>query len=67
MVSQSVESMAQDYLTKYGSKEKARKAMLKNQITKCTTSGVVTGFGGIITLPVSIPANVGSVYMFKCE
>lgn len=61
MVSQSVESMAQDYLTKYGSKEKACKAMLKNQITKCTTSGVVTGFGGIITLPVSIPANVGSV------
>ena len=35
--------------------------MLKNQIAKCTTSGVVTGLGGFITMPVAIPANIGSV------
>ena len=35
--------------------------MIKNQIAKCTTSGFLTGFGGLITLPVAIPANVGSV------
>lgn len=35
--------------------------MLKNQITKCTTSGVVTGFGGVITMPLTLPANVGNV------
>ena len=35
--------------------------MIKNQVIKCTTSGFLTGFGGIITLPVTIPANVGSV------
>lgn len=28
-----------------------------NQVAKCTTSGVITGFGGLITLPVAIPAN----------
>ena len=28
--------------------------MLKNQIAKCTTSGVVTGLGGFITMPVAI-------------
>ena len=28
---------------------------------KCGTSGFVTGVGGLITLPVAIPANIGSV------
>lgn len=60
-VSPSVESMANDYLMKYPAKEEACKAMLRNQIAKCTTSGFVTGFGGIITMPVALPANVGSV------
>ena len=35
--------------------------MINNQVLKCTVSGFITGFGGFITLPVSIPANVGSV------
>ncbi len=60
-VSPSVEKMANDYLKKYKDKDKACKAMLNNQIVKCTTSGFLTGFGGLITLPVSVPANVGSV------
>lgn len=60
-VSPSVESMANDYLKKHATKEEACKAMLRNQIAKCTTSGFLTGFGGIVTLPVAIPANVGSV------
>lgn len=53
--------MANDYLKKHKSTEDACKAMLRNQIIKCTTSGVVTGFGGFITMPVAIPVNVGSV------
>ena len=61
VVSPSVEDMANDYLKKHETKQKACKAMLKNQITKCTTSGVVTGLGGFITMPVAIPANIGSV------
>lgn len=61
LVSPSVEDMANDYLTKHETRDKACKAMLKNQITKCTTSGVVTGFGGFITMQVAIPANIGSV------
>lgn len=60
-VSPSVETMANDYLKKYATKEEACKAMLRNQIAKCTTSGFLTGFGGIVTLPVAVPANVGSV------
>lgn len=60
-VSSSVEDMANDYLTKYETMEDACKAMLRNQIAKCTTSGFITGFGGIITMPVTLPANIGSV------
>lgn len=60
-VSPSVENMANDYLDKHATKEEACKAMLRNQIAKCTTSGFVTGFGGIITMPVTLPANIGSV------
>ena len=60
-VSPSIEQFAEDYLKKENDKEKAAKAMLKNQIAKCTTSGFITGFGGFITMPVTIPANLGSV------
>ncbi len=60
-VSPSVEEMADDYLKKHKSTEVACKTMLRNQIAKCTTSGIVTGLGGFITMPVAIPANVGSV------
>ena len=61
MVSPSVADMANDYLKKYETKENACKVMLKNQVTKCTTSGIVTGLGGAITMPVAIPATLGSV------
>lgn len=60
-VSPPVEKMAKDYLDKYPNEEKAAKSMINYQITKCTTSGFITGFGGFITMPVTIPANIGSV------
>ena len=60
-VNPSIEKFAGDYLNKYISSNNAAKAMIKNQIAKCATSGFITGFGGVLTLPVSIPANVGSV------
>lgn len=60
-VSPSIEEFAKNYLDKETNNNKAAKAMIKNQVVKCTTSGFLTGFGGIITLPVTIPANVGSV------
>ena len=61
LVSPTVEQMANDYLEKYSTKEYAMKAMINNQIIKCTTSGFITGFGGFITMPVAIPANLSSV------
>ena len=50
-----------DYLKKHKTKEAACKSMMKNQIIKCTTSGAIAGFGGLITLPVTLPANIANV------
>lgn len=55
------EEVAEEYLEKYPSKEKAISKLVNTQIAKCSTSGFLTGLGGLITLPVAIPANIGSV------
>ena len=60
-VSPSVETFANDYLEKNKDSKEAAKKMLNNQIVKCATSGFITGFGGAITLPITIPANISSV------
>ncbi|MDD4371123.1 MAG: EcsC family protein [Anaerostipes sp.] len=60
-VSKPVDALANDYLLKNNSPKKAAKELTKYQIAKCGTSGFITGLGGIITLPVAIPANVSSV------
>lgn len=59
--SPSVEDFAKDYLIKEKNPSIAAKKMINNQIIKCTTSGFITGFGGLITLPITIPANISSV------
>ena len=60
-VSPPIEELANDYLEKSSNAAAAAKKFINYQIAKCTTSGFVTGLGGLITLPVAIPANVGSV------
>lgn len=60
-VSKPIPDLANDYLLKYKDSEKASKELIKYQTIKCTTSGFLTSLGGLITLPVAIPANVGSV------
>lgn len=60
-VSPPIEDFASDYFEKHPDTKSAAKAMLNNQIAKCTTSGFITGLGGAITMPVTIPANIGSV------
>lgn len=61
MISSPIEKMADDYLQHNATVEDAAKDMINKQVIKCTTSGFITNLGGIITLPVTIPANVGSV------
>ena len=60
-VSPSVTELASSYMEKHKDVESAAKSFIKYQIAKCTTSGFISGFGGLITLPITIPANVSSV------
>ena len=59
--SDSVEKLALDYISKYHNPKEAAEKMCNAQIMKCGMSGFLTGLGGLITLPVAIPANMASV------
>lgn len=39
--------------------------MVNNQIAMCTTSGFLTSLGGLITLPVALPANLATVWYMQ--
>ena len=56
-----VEEFANDYLAEETDPKAAAKKMINNQVLKCATSGFITGFGGLITMPITIPANLSSV------
>lgn len=60
-VSPPISELASNYLEKNDNVYSAASSFINYQIAKCTTSGFVTGLGGLITLPVTIPANISSV------
>lgn len=48
-----------------GDVEKAEKAIAKDHFRKIAGGGFVTGLGGLITLPVALPANVLEFYLLS--
>ena len=57
----SAEELAENYLDKDGSLEDKVNSLIRWQNTKAGTAGFVTGLGGLLTMPVSLPANITSV------
>lgn len=55
------EELAESYLTENSSVENAIDELITWQCKKCGASGFMTGLGGLVTLPVAIPANISSV------
>jgi len=53
--------LARDYQERDASPLEQVNSLIRWQNTKAATSGFVTGLGGLITLPVAVPANVSSV------
>ena len=53
--------LAADYMKSNESLYNQANSLIRWQNTKAGTSGFLTGLGGIITLPIAIPANVASV------
>lgn len=60
-ISPPIDQLAARYTTRYKNQRRAATAFVRYQIAKCTTSGFLSGLGGAITLPLAIPANIGSV------
>jgi len=58
---QSAIEMADNYLSQGGDLEEKVNSLIRWQNTKSATSGFLSGLGGVLTLPVTIPANLASV------
>ncbi|MEI6706053.1 MAG: EcsC family protein [Methylococcales bacterium] len=57
----SAEDMANDYLKGSGSLHDKANSLIRWQNTKAATSGFLTGLGGVMVMPITIPAGVASV------
>ncbi len=55
------EELANDYLDGDGTLTSKVNSLIRWQNTKSATSGFLTGLGGLMTMPVAIPANLASV------
>ena len=53
--------MAENFLSKHDTIDKAIDNLIRWQNTKAATSGFLTGLGGLIVMPVTLPANIASV------
>ena len=57
----SASELASDYMKQEGSLADKANSLIRWQNTKAGTSGFLAGLGGLITMPVTIPANITSV------
>src|SRR5689334_1020542 len=57
----SAEELAASYVSRGGTPLDQTNSLIRWQIAKASTSGFVTGLGGLVTLPVAVPANLSSV------
>jgi hypothetical protein len=57
----SAQEMAEGYLAKDSPLHDKANSLIRWQITKAGTSGFLTGLGGLLTMPVTIPVNLASV------
>jgi uncharacterized protein (DUF697 family) len=57
----SASELAADYMKQEGSRTDQVNSLIRWQNTKAGTSGFLSGLGGLITMPITIPANITSV------
>jgi uncharacterized protein (DUF697 family) len=53
--------LGNSYLQQNGILEQRVDSLIKWQVAKAATSGFVTGLGGVMTMPLTVPANIASV------
>jgi uncharacterized protein (DUF697 family) len=57
----SAHEIANEYMNTKGTRKEQTDRLIRWQVTKAGTSGLVTGSLGLISMPVTVPANVASV------
>ncbi|MBD8389078.1 EcsC family protein [Dysgonomonas sp. BGC7] len=53
--------LGNSYLSQEGTLEQQVDSLIKWQVAKAATSGFVTGLGGVMIMPLTVPANIASV------
>ena len=62
---ESAMALAERYLNKSNSIDDAAMNLINDMLSKCTATGFVLGLGGLVTMPVTIPANLAGVLYFQ--
>lgn len=53
--------LANSYLKEEGTLNEQMDSLIRWQVAKSCTTGFVTGLGGLLTMPITVPANIASV------
>lgn len=53
--------LGNSYLSQNGTLSEQVDSLIKWQVAKAATSGFVTGLGGMVIMPITVPANIASV------
>ncbi|MEY4580532.1 MAG: hypothetical protein RL701_5235 [Pseudomonadota bacterium] len=61
----SAQALAEEYLKEPDSQREQANSLIRWQIAKTAGSGFLTGLGGVLTIPVTLPAELGAVYFIQ--
>ena len=62
---ESAEELADSYLNQGGTLDSQVDSLIRWQVTKAASAGFVTGLGGFIAMPITLPANLTSVMFIQ--
>jgi hypothetical protein len=63
--SETVHELADNYLIQHSSSQDAIDSLIRWQTAKCATSGFISGLGGVLALPVSMPAELTATFYIQ--
>jgi len=61
----SARQLAEEYEKQPGSRREQADALIRWQVAKTAGSGFITGLGGVLTIPVTLPADLGATYFIQ--
>lgn len=61
------EQVAEEHLTKHGDVEKAIQRLIATHVRITSSTGFLTGLGGLITLPVTLPADFTALWLTQAR